>query len=505
MSPVVRVGLAVMLDLFAVLGAYLLAVLVRVGGRLETARPEEAVAVALIAAALHVAGNAVLGAYRRGWPEDGLQLTLLAAPALVVGAAIALLNAVSDLHSIPNGAIPPAVVSTFVLETAFHLRPRWGVIARAVTGRRGTAVDAVSVIAALPNLGTVVIPGDASLRRAISVIDKDVSRIALVVNANGTLRGVVTDGDVRRALLAGADIDGPVTVAMKTQPIVASEGTSDDTVLELMRRHAVRQIPLLDAQGRVADIRILDQLHKDGEEHAEVTPVLIMAGGLGTRLGDLTRSTPKPLMRVGGKTILELLIEDLALQGFRRILLAVNYRADVIEEHVGDGSRFGTDVTYVRETEPLGTAGAIRLARAHLAEPEFIVTNADLLTHVNFRELLSFHRREGHELTVGVIESTLQFRYGLIETKGTRVTAIREKPSLKHFINAGIYVFDRDLAMLVPDAGRFDMDTLIGSAMRQNVVGCFPIHEYWTDIGEPDDLRRATEEFKPTSIRHFSE
>jgi len=503
MSTRMHLVASVIFDVFAVMAAYVLAVLFRVGGRLEAAQPEEAVIIAFVAGALHVVGNAALGAYRQGWPRDGRQLGLLAVPALVVGAAIAVLNAVSDLHSIPNGAIPPAMVGAILLETAFHLRPRWETIARAVTGRR-TGGLAVPSIAELPNLATVVIPDDSPLRRAISVIDKDVSRIALIVGPTGSLRGVVTDGDVRRALLAGADIDGPVTVAMHTEPIVATEGTPDDALLELMQRHSVRQIPLVDEEGRVADIRVLDLIHKDADATTEMTPVLIMAGGLGTRLGDLTRKTPKPLVRVAGKPILDMLIEDLASQGLRRLLLAVNYRAEQIEEHVGDGRRYGTDVTFVRETEPLGTAGAIRLAAPYLTESQFIVANADLLTRVNFRELLSFHRREGHQLTVGVIESTLQLRYGLIETKGTRVVAIREKPALKHFINAGIYVLDRELIALVPE-GRFDMDALIVAAMRHNVVGCFPIHEYWTDIGEPDDLRRATEEFKPEPIRRFSE
>ena len=503
MTNVRHVVATVFLDVVAVLAAYLLAVLFRVGGRLEAAQPEEAVAAAVAAAALHVAGNAALGVYRDGWPRDGRQLGLLAVPAMVVGGAIAVLNGVSDLHSIPNGAIPAAAVGAIVLESAFHLRPRWETIARAVAGRRAVP-ETSPTIAQMPNLATVVIPHDAPLRRAISVIDKDVSRIALVVNDDGTLVGVVTDGDVRRALLAGADIDGPVTAAMKSQPVVAAHGTSDDAVLALMRRHSVRQVPLIDAHGRVADIRLIDQLHKDASEGALDTPVLIMAGGLGKRLGDLTRKTPKPLMRVGGKTILDLLIEDLVSQGLRRLYVAVNYRAEAIEDHIGDGGRFGAAVTYVRENDPLGTAGAIRLAAAHLTEPEFIVANADLLTHVNFRELLSFHRREGHQLTVGVIESTLQFRYGLIETKGTRVVAMREKPSLKHFINAGIYVLDRELASLVPE-GRFDMDALIAAAMRHHVVGCFPIHEYWTDIGEPDDLRRASEEFKPHPVRRFSD
>ena len=316
----------VVLDLLAILAAYLLAVLFRVGGRLEAAQPGEAVVTALLAGALHVGGNAVVGAYRNGWPRDGRQLALLSLPALAVGGAIAVLNSASDLHSIPNGAIPAAVVGTIALEIAVHLRPRWDRIALAVSGRRGALTEALPSIAELPNVATVIIPDDSPLRRAISVIDKDVSRIALVVGPTGSLRGVVTDGDVRRALLAGADIDGPVTVAMHGEPIVASHDATDDAVLELMRRHAVRQIPLVDAEGRVADIRVLDLIHKGPAETAELTPVLIMAGGLGTRLGDLTRKTPKPLVRVGGKPILDQLVEDLASQGLRRLLLAVNYR-----------------------------------------------------------------------------------------------------------------------------------------------------------------------------------
>jgi dTDP-glucose pyrophosphorylase len=498
-----RVPVAVALDVVAVLSAYLLAVFFRVGGRLEAAEPELAVTTAAVAGFANVLGNAAIGVYGTGWPRAARSLALLAIPAMLVGAAVAVLNSNSDLHGIPNGAIIPAVTLAVALEVALHLRPRFARIARAVAGRQGSLPASIGAVAEAPDLERIRVPDDATLRRAIAVIDQDVSRIALVVDSDGALRGVVTDGDVRRALLAGADIDGPVTAAMTERPVVAPDGTNDDDVLELMRRNVVRQVPLLDANGRVADIRILDLLNK---EVRDLCPVLVMAGGLGTRLGELTRKTPKPLVRVGGRPILDLLIEDLAAQGFGHVLLAVNYRADLIEDHVGDGGRYGIQVTYIRESEPLGTAGAIRLARPHLVEPEFIVTNADLLTRVNFRELLSFHRRQDHDLTVGVIESTLQLRYGLIETRGTRVVAIREKPALKHFINAGIYVLDREMIGLVPATGRFDMDGLINAAMRRHVVGCFPIHEFWTDIGEPDDLRRATEEFKTThAIRHVSE
>lgn len=496
-----HVPLSIAIDMAAVVAAYLLAVIFRVGGRLETAQPEEAVVTAVAAALAHGLGNAAVGAYRRDWPKGARSLALLALPAITVGGAIALLNAVSSFHAIPYAAIIPGATLALALEVALHLRTRFGRIASAVAGRNTALPDRIHAVADLPDLDTLVVPVDASLRHAVSVIDRDVARIALIVDGERVLRGVVTDGDVRRALLAGAQLDGPASTAMTTHPVVAPTGTSDDEILDLMQRHAVRQVPILDEYGRVADIRILDLLHR---EERDLCPVLIMAGGLGTRLGDLTRKTPKPLMRVGGRPILSLLIEDLASQGFRRILLAVNYRADLIEEHVGDGSRYGVDVAYIRETEPLGTAGAIRLAAPHVSEPELMVTNADLLTRVNFRELLSFHRREAHELTVGVIESTLQLRYGLIETKGTRVVAIREKPALKHFINAGIYVLDRGLSDLVPE-GRFDMDALINTAMKRHVVGCFPIHEYWTDIGEPADLRRAADDFKIETIRRISE
>ena len=502
MSKGPRIAVAASLDLAAVVLAYLLAVFFRVGGRLETADPEGALLTAALAGLAHVFGNALIGAYRRTWPEEGRTLVLLTLPAIAVAGLVAALNSAMDTHAIPNGAIAPAAALAIVLEIVVHVRPRWGTIVRAIGGRRTTLPEGLPTIVELPKLDQLVLSPNATLRSAIAVIDRHVARIALISDPDRTLRGVVTDGDIRRALLAGLDLDAQISGAMTRSPVVAPPDVADDEVVELMRRHMVRQIPLVDDFGRVTDIRILDLLYK---EQPDLCPVLIMAGGLGTRLGELTRTTPKPLMRVGGRPILDLLIEDLAAQGFRRVLVAVNYKADAIEEHIGDGSRFGLDVSYIRESEPRGTAGAIRLAEAYLTQPEFIVTNADLLTRVNFKELLSFHRREEHHLTVGVIESTLQLRYGLVETKGTRVVAIREKPALKHFINAGIYVIDRELSSLVPGEGRFDMDALIDAALKRHIVGCFPIHEYWTDIGEPDDLRRASKELRAQPNRRVLE
>ena len=198
---------------------------------------------------------------------------------------------------------------------------------------------------------------------------------------------------------------------------------------------------------------------------------------------------------MAGRPILETLIADLAAQGFRSIILAIGHLGDLIERYFGDGRRFGVTITYVREAQPLGTAGAVATVLPML-DGECIVTNADLLTRVNFGELVAFHRAEGHDLTIGIIESTYQLRYGLIETEGSRVTGIREKPELRHFVNGGIYVLQPKLARLVPPGIRFDMDELIRAAIDTGLhVGCFPIHEFWADIGVPGDLKSASSAF----------
>jgi NDP-sugar pyrophosphorylase family protein len=282
---------------------------------------------------------------------------------------------------------------------------------------------------------------------------------------------------------------------MRAHPAAAPAGLSDEAVLTLMEDRVVRQMPIVDAAGRVVDIKLLDLL---GRARPEPTTVLVMAGGLGTRLGEITRLLPKPLVRVAGRPVLETLVRELATQGFSHVLVAVRYKADLIQRFFGDGHRYGVGIEYLVEHEPLGTAGAIRLATARTSGP-LVVTNADLLTRVDFRALLDFHRREANDLTIGVLESTFQLRYGVVETEGTRIVAIREKPSLRHMINAGMYVVEPTCASIVPE-GRSDMDELISASISSGLrVGAFPIHEFWADIGDPDDLTRAEKEYSLAS------
>jgi len=478
------------LDLVAVAVAYLVAVAFRVGGRVEIAEPEQAVALAALAAAVQVGGNAALGVYRKSWYlSRSRDLVDLGAPALAAALVVAALNVSTGLHGVPFAALPVAAVLAFALLVARRLRRRWRTIIRAILGQREVPLSPFVPLGAAPDPARAIIPSTASIRAAMEAIDRDVSRIALLVGAGGELVGTVTDGDARRAILAGTSLDSPASSIMKAQPVVAERDMTDDEIVALMLTRSVRQVPVVDESGRVLDIKLLDRMTRTAEEPV---PVLIMAGGLGRRLGDITRYIPKPLVEVAGRPILATLIQDLAAQGFRRVILSVGHKAELIERYFGDGRRFGVTISYVRDGRPLGTAGAIAAALPQL-EREFIVTNADLLTRVNFGELVAFHRAERDDLTIGIIESTYELRYGLVEIDGTRVTGIREKPELRHFVNGGIYVLEPKLGKLVPADTRFDMDQLIRAALAQGFrVGCFPIHEFWADIGEPADLKQAS-------------
>jgi dTDP-glucose pyrophosphorylase len=483
------------LDLVAVAAAYLIAVVFRVGGRFELAEPDQAIALAILAGVVQVAGNAGLGVYRPMWRLDrSRDLVELAAPALAGALVVLALNIATGAHGIPLAALPIAATLAFVLMVARRLRRRWRTILRAILGQREISMFPPLVpLGAAPDPAQVVIPVTATIRNAMEAIDRDVSRIALLVGTDGELVGTVTDGDARRAILAGTSLDSPASAIMKSQPVVAGRDATNDEVVTLMLEHSIRQVPIVDGGGRVLDIKLLDRMTETVEDPV---PVLIMAGGLGRRLGDLTRYVPKPMVEVAGRPILETLINDLAAQGFRSIILAIGHMGDLIEGYFGDGRRFGVSITYVHEAQPLGTAGAVAIVLPTL-DRECIVTNADLLTRVNFGELVGFHHAEEHDLTIGIIESTYQLRYGLIETDGSRVTGIREKPELRHFVNGGIYVLQPKLARLIPTGTRFDMDQLIRAAIDEGLhVGCFPIHEFWADIGVPGDLKSATNAFQ---------
>lgn len=344
----------------------------------------------------------------------------------------------------------------------------------------------------------VIVAPDVSIRDTIARIDASALQIALVVGDDGRLIGVLTDGDVRRAILSGIVLDGPVSSAMN--PRFVSVGPNDDraAILALMKQREIGQLPVLDAEGRVVGLETLvDLLHSPARRNVAV----VMAGGLGSRLGPLTRECPKPMLRVGGRPILETILLNLAEYGISQVYLAVNYRAELIEEYFGDGAGVGMSIQYLRERERLGTAGALSLLPERPTET-FIVMNGDVLTKVNINHLLEFHRRVTPAATMCVREYDSQVPFGVVAIQGHHVVAIQEKPVRRDFVNAGLYALEPWTLDLVPQGQYFDMPSLFTSLIeRRHATAAFPVREYWLDIGHHADFERAHGDF-PSEFGH---
>lgn len=337
-----------------------------------------------------------------------------------------------------------------------------------------------------------VLDASATLGAAIKNLDESTLQIALVLDETGKLLGTITDGDVRRAILRGETLDAPVDRVMKVNPITAGPEIDRRTVMKWMRQYQIAQVPIVDADGILTGLETLTRIMRDDRGG---NWVVIMAGGLGTRLRPLTENLPKPLIPVGGKPVLESIIERLAEQGFRRIFLSVNYQAEKVEAHFGDGSEFGVEISYLEENQRLGTAGALTLLPEMPSEP-FLVMNADLVTAINFRRLLDFHLDQAADATMGVREYRFQVPYGVIEMSGNRITEINEKPTQSYFVNGGIYALSPSVLKYVPKGQMYDMPMLFDQLIKdKGLPAAFPIHEYWIDIGQFEDLHQAQREF----------
>lgn len=337
-----------------------------------------------------------------------------------------------------------------------------------------------------------LLPPTATIRSAIERLDSSRCQIVLVVE-DGKLIGTITDGDVRRALLRRIPLDENVLAVMNADPRTVPTGTSRAAIMVLMHEYKVRQMPTIDRDGRVVDLFLLDDFVVPSGQDAWV---VIMAGGLGSRLRPLTEETPKPMLKVGGKPLIHTIVDALVAQGFRRIFLSVKYLAEQIEAYFGDGERFGARIEYLSENEPRGTAGALSLLPEKPRVP-LLVMNADLLTAVHFGQLLDFHRDLGLAATMCVQEYSIQVPYGVVGCDSNRVIRLTEKPRHTFFINAGIYVLSPDSLDMIPPDGRYDMTTLLSHLIADgHGVAAFPLREYWLDIGHPEDLERARTEYE---------
>jgi dTDP-glucose pyrophosphorylase len=341
--------------------------------------------------------------------------------------------------------------------------------------------------------GVFVVAEDTALIETLRRIDQGNLQLA-VVERDGKIVGTVTDGDVRRALLSGVGLDASVEQVMNRTPIVAPEGISNAAALTLMRRHSIHQLPIVDIEGRVIEVKLIDDLAV--LQPSDENWVVLMAGGLGSRLKPLTNETPKPLLRIGDKPILETVLTGFIKAGFGKFFISINYKAEMIREYFGDGSAWGVEISYLEERERLGTAGALSLLPERPTQP-FFVMNGDLLTTVNFEQMLKYHREHKAFSTVCVREHSITVPFGVVDFDDHRLVGIREKPTQKFFVNAGVYLLDPGILDHLVTNELVDMPTLIERTINKGMpsVG-FPLREYWIDVGRLDDLQRASDEFQ---------
>lgn len=340
---------------------------------------------------------------------------------------------------------------------------------------------------------TLVPPG-ATIGDAVATINDGGFEISLVVDGANKLLGTVTDGDVRRSLLAGLNMTAPIAEIMNRRPHTAAPDTDSTALLEKMNVAVLRQMPLIDGERRVVGLVHMRELTPPVETRTNW--VVLMAGGLGERLRPLTQKTPKPLLSIGDKPILETILEGFVEQRFRKFYISVNYRANAIKAHFGDGAKWNVEIRYLEEDRRLGTAGALKLVPERPDSP-LIVMNGDLVTRVNFQDLLDYHGQLMAKATMCVRQYDFQVPFGVVGIDGNLIRMIDEKPVQRFLVNAGIYVLDPDVIDLIPDDSAFDMTDLFSSVVdEKHLAAAFPIHEYWLDVGRLDDLEQANLDFE---------
>ncbi|HME44441.1 MAG TPA: nucleotidyltransferase family protein [Syntrophorhabdales bacterium] len=333
-----------------------------------------------------------------------------------------------------------------------------------------------------------MINSTSTIRQAMESINDNWREVTLVKTDDGRIIGTITDGDIRRGLLRGLTMESPATEVMNREFVFVSPEIGRAAVLDMMKALVIRQMPIIDSYGKLVGIHFLNDLLG-----TEIKPniAVIMAGGRGTRLRPLTESCPKPMIQVAGRPILERVLLHLVSYGIRKVFISINYMADKIESHFGDGSRFACSIEYLREEKALGTGGALSLLPRDIEHP-IVVVNGDQLTQADIGELLKFHEQEQVIATMGVRHYQVEIPFGVVKQEGRRLLALQEKPTDHYLVNTGIYVLDSEAVSMVPDNTDFPITALFDLLVdRKKPVGVYYIEEEWIDVGRHDDLLKA--------------
>ncbi|MGX8236980.1 nucleotidyltransferase family protein [Exiguobacterium undae] len=342
------------------------------------------------------------------------------------------------------------------------------------------------------NWKSILINPETTIMKTMEIINESTRQFAVVTDSQNKILGTVTDGDIRRGLLKGVSLEEPIQVVMNVLPVCEQEGFSLSYYKNFMKRLNLKQLPITNKDGEIQRIVFLDDIKK---VKIKKNTVVIMVGGLGTRLRPLTNDIPKPMLKIGNKPILEIIIENFKKVGFVNFILSVNYKKELIKEYFSDGAYLNISISYIEETKRLGTAGALSLLPKDITEP-FFVMNGDLLTKINFEKILNFHDEKKSLATMCVREYEHVIPFGVIKENNNKLISIEEKPISKNFVNAGIYVLDPKLLKYVPQNEFYDMPDLFRKLIDiENQIFTFKLNEYWLDMGCIADYEKANDDF----------
>jgi dTDP-glucose pyrophosphorylase len=338
------------------------------------------------------------------------------------------------------------------------------------------------------NYKDLCINAEQTIEEAIKRLNEAYVKILFVVNNKNKLIGTITDGDVRRSLIKDFSMNVKIPSVMNVSPKYCFYKDSFTKRKNILKYHEIDSMPVVDERGIVCG---LETLFLESQKLRIDTPVIIMAGGLGSRLGDLTKFEPKPMLKINDRPILEHLISKLSNQGFHDIYITTYYRSEMIVDYFGTGEKWGVNINYILESSPLGTAGSLSLIKNLDPESSIIVTNADLMTSINFADFFKFHIEEKNICTIAATNFQNKIPFGVIDFNGSKLNKISEKPVYNYLVTAGIYIFKFKLIKSIKTNVYLDMPDFINSLDMKKNVGVFPIHEYWTDIGQKEDLNEA--------------
>lgn len=346
----------------------------------------------------------------------------------------------------------------------------------------------------MQSLKEITIQTTSNIKQALHLFGShDGLRLLIVNDENDRFVGIITDPDIRRGLLRGLSLEDNISSIINRSPIVAHINTPKEELLHLASQHNIHEIPLKNSNGEIVEIISVANLIKP---ILHSNQVVIMAGGLGTRLRPLTDTLPKPMLKVGSKPILQIILERFKQQGFKNIILCVNYKSHIIEKYFGDGSKFGLHISYIKEEKRMGTAGALSLI-SNLND-DFIVMNGDILTDIDFTKMLHFHKHNCSDATMGVRQYDIQIPYGVVNSEGKKITSIEEKPTLTYNVSAGIYILNPRVLSLIPQDEFFDMPALFETSLGKTDYNTlsYLIEDYWIDIGRKEEYDRANSEIE---------